>query len=90
MDWFERLTGFRETSYAETRVKLAVESDRLTSLVNGRSYGIGELDLPPLEVLRDRLASASGPAGRLRVRLVQGDVGGLEFRGQALPPGSGR
>ena len=56
------------------RVRLAVENDRLTSLVNGRSYGIGKLDLPPLQVLRDRLASGGGPAGRLHVKLVQGDV----------------
>jgi hypothetical protein len=74
MDWFERLTGFRETSYAETRVKLAVEGNRLTSLVNGKSYGIGELELPSLQMLRDRLAFDSGSDGRLRVELVQGDV----------------
>jgi hypothetical protein len=43
-DWFERLTGFRETSYDETRAKLTVSSSRLRSLVNGESYGIGELE----------------------------------------------
>jgi len=74
MDWFERLTGFREASYADTRARLAVEGDRLTSLVNGKSYGIGELDLPSLQVLRDRAASGTGAAGRLRAKLVRGDV----------------
>src|SRR2546423_1112317 len=43
MDWFESLTGFRETSYNDTRAKLKVEGGRLQSLVNGKSYGIGEL-----------------------------------------------
>ena len=45
MDWFEQLTGFRETEYANTRARLSVEGDRLQSLVNGKSYSIGELEL---------------------------------------------
>ena len=49
MDWFERLTGFRETSYDDTRAKLKVEGSRLQSLINGKSYGIGELELVPLQ-----------------------------------------
>jgi hypothetical protein len=44
-DWFEPLTGFRETDYADTWAKLAVEGDRPKSLVNGKSYGIGKLEL---------------------------------------------
>jgi hypothetical protein len=43
VDWFETLTGFRETDYDGTRAKLKVEGNQLRSLVNGRSYGIGEL-----------------------------------------------
>ena len=33
MDWFERLTGFRETSYHDTRAKLKVDGSRLQSLI---------------------------------------------------------
>jgi hypothetical protein len=29
MDWFERLTGFRETNHDDTRAKLAVDGNRL-------------------------------------------------------------
>jgi hypothetical protein len=29
MDWFERLTGFREGEYEETRARLKVEDRRL-------------------------------------------------------------
>ena len=43
MDWFERLTGFQETDYEETRARLTVEGTRLRSLTSGKSYGIGEL-----------------------------------------------
>jgi hypothetical protein len=39
MDWFERLTGFRERSYADTKAKLTVEDGYLHSLVNGKRYG---------------------------------------------------
>jgi hypothetical protein len=74
MDWFERLTGFEETSYAETRAKLAVEDSRLRSLVNGKSYAIGELELASLDALRRRAQSAGGRPGRLKAKLVRGDV----------------
>jgi hypothetical protein len=74
MDWFERLTGFRETSYDDTRAKLKVNGSRLQSLVNGKSYSIGELELVPLQALRERAKSAGGPLGRLKVSAVTGDV----------------
>ena len=42
MDWFERLTGFRERQYADTRSRLDISGNKLRSLVNGKSYGIVE------------------------------------------------
>lgn len=74
MDWFERLTGFREANYDDTRAKLGVEGCRLRSLVNGKSYGVGELELVPLQTLRDRARSGPGLPGRLKVSIVKGDV----------------
>jgi hypothetical protein len=74
MDWFERLTGFREGPYAETRAKLKVDGDRLHSLVNGKSYAIGRLELASLETLRERARTVSGPHGRLTASVVRGDV----------------
>jgi len=73
MDWFERITGFRETDYFGTRSKLAVEGNRLVSTVNGKSYAIGELELPSLGALRDRAKSFGGRPGRLNVSVVEGD-----------------
>ena len=73
MDWFEILTGFRETDYDNTRAKLKVEGSRLRSLVNGKDYGIGELELVPLQTLRARAQNrrrtaqtAKGKRGDLR------------------------
>jgi hypothetical protein len=85
MDWFERLTGFREGNYADTRAKLKVEGRELHSLVNGESYGIGELELVSLQSLRERVASLGGPAGRLKLAAVSGDVRGMHH----LPANAG-
>ena len=74
MDWFERLTGFREAGYDETRAKLKVEDRQLQSLVNGKSYGIGNLELVSLQALRERVQSSNGLAGRLKASVVTGDV----------------
>jgi hypothetical protein len=55
MDWFEKLTGFGETSYDDTRAKLRVDGRQLRSLINGKTYGIGELELVSLQTLREVL-----------------------------------
>ncbi|PSJ40370.1 hypothetical protein [Allosphingosinicella deserti] len=73
MDWFERLTGFAEMSYPETRKRLEAADGRLHSRVNGRSYGIGALSMPSLAELR--VASAAGRRkGRLKLGTCSGDV----------------
>lgn len=74
MDWFEKLTGFRETGYEDTRSRLGVEGDRLCSRVNGASYGIGQLELVSLQALRERAKSAGDLPGRLKASVVTGDV----------------
>lgn len=74
MTWFERLTGFRESSYEDTRSKFRVEGKRLHCLVNGRSWAIGDLELVSLATLRQRAGSTDGPAGRLKVSMVEGNV----------------
>lgn len=74
MDWFERLTGFRERSYEDTRARLVVEGHQLRSLKNGHSYGIGTLELASLQSLRDRVLESTGKPGRLTLRNVEGNL----------------
>jgi hypothetical protein len=74
MDWFERLTGFRESSYEDTRRRLQVEAGRLRSSANGKSYATGELELVSLHSLRERVYAAGGLPGRIKLRVVTGDV----------------
>jgi hypothetical protein len=71
-DWFERLTGFREEGYEETRRRLRIEGDELVSLVNGKRYGIGQLQLMPLGKLRTHVdLDQDAPTA---VQCVSGDV----------------
>lgn len=74
MDWFEKLTGFREAGYEETRARLAVRDGRLFSRINGASYGIGALELVSLQALRARAKAAGNLPGRVKMRVVTGDV----------------
>src|SRR6267142_669801 len=74
MDWFERLTGFREKSYADTKAKLKVEEGYLRSLVNGKRYRVGELELVSVQTLRERVRDIRPTLGKLKVSAVTGDV----------------
>jgi len=75
LDWFERLTGFRENGYAEAQARLQVDGERLMSRVNGQSYGVGRLEVLSLGELRQKL-KVTAP-GRLRVSNVSADVKAL-------------
>lgn len=77
--WFERLTGFAEADYETTRSKLAVRDDRLHSLVDERSYGVGTLELVSLATLRTRAATAV-EGTRIKVGVFEGDVRRLHRR----------
>ena len=71
-DWFANITGFREERYESTRSRLRVEGDELVSTVNGKRYGIGDLTLPTVDMLRAQVHVPDGP--RSTVRCVTGDV----------------
>jgi hypothetical protein len=73
IDWFERLTGFREASYLDTRSRLKIKGQRLHSVVNNKSYDVGKLELVSLQELRDR-AGVKQQLGRTKFGLVVGDV----------------
>src|SRR4051812_42011167 len=77
MDWFEKITGFRERSYDETRRLLRVEGNQLLSEVNGASYQMGSLELPSLAQLRLRAQRRATRKGKLRVSALSADVRAL-------------
>jgi hypothetical protein len=74
-NWFEDQMGFQERSYDETQGNLEVVGKTLRSRINGRSYSIGELEIPSLIELRNRAESVVDRiAGTLKVINVAGDV----------------
>ena len=77
MDWFEKLAGFRERGWEETRARLEMRGDRLVSRVTGASHGAGRLEMPTLGELRARLAAAPAPRGATRVAVLRGDARAL-------------
>lgn len=74
VDWFERITGFREGGWLETQRRLSVVDGRLH--VDGRDsgYRIGRLEILSLSELRERAAAVSDRAGVLAARVMQADV----------------
>lgn len=76
-DWFERITGFKETSYETTRARLAVEDGQLVSDAHDRRYGVGRLELPSLADLRAQASALPPSAARTTLRSVIGDVRAL-------------
>ena len=74
MNWFQRLTGFPERSYDETRAKLSVGDGRLHSKVNRKSWAVGELQVASLQSLRERATVTDAPRGRPKLSIVEGDV----------------
>lgn len=73
MSWFRTLTGFEEGGYQDTKDRLEVRDGRLHSRANGRSFGIGTLELVSLDELRRRTVAPSGTAG-LKVDFIQADA----------------
>ncbi len=74
MDWFERITGFREDGYDATRARLSVVDGRLHSRSSARTCAVGQLETPSLAELRARAAGLVSGQGPTRISCVQGDV----------------
>lgn len=76
-DWFERLTGFRETRPDAVRERLRLEGSTLLSTHNGERYRIGTLELPSLADLRERAAAVRPSVRALRLHTISGDARSL-------------
>jgi hypothetical protein len=75
LDWFENLSGFCELcGYQDVRAKLKVEGRQLKSLVNGKTFGIGQLELVSLKTLRERAELRGKLPGCMKVSAVVGEA----------------
>jgi hypothetical protein len=76
MDWFERLTRFREKDHAQVQQMLEIDGELMRSKVNGCAWRIGRFEMASLAELRQR-AGTLGGKGKPRPSIVQGDVRGM-------------
>lgn len=72
--WFEELTEFKEESPQQVRNNIKITGNKLISKVNQKVYTYGELEVPTLEVLRNRFDADNIPKSTIRVSEVISDV----------------
>jgi len=72
--WFEELTGFTEDTPQQVRKNISVDGEILTSHVNGKEIACGQLEMPRLGNLRQRLLSSEYQPGKISVRELIGNV----------------
>jgi hypothetical protein len=80
MDWFERITGFRELDYDSTRSCLAIMDGRLVSSHSAATWAVGRLETPTLSDLRARAVGLTSGHGPNRVQCLAADVRELHRR----------
>jgi len=68
--WFETLTGFPEVSSQQVRENITVDGTR----VNGKVLVCGQLEIPSLAELRERVHSNGHEVGKMSVREVVANV----------------
>jgi hypothetical protein len=74
MMWFETLTGFSEESPQQVRANITVDGNALKSHVNGNVLVCGELEIPSLAELRERVHSSGHKVGKISVCEVVANV----------------
>ena len=72
--WFKELTGFEEQSADEVRQLFSIEGASLRSLVNGRSFRYGQLEIPSLQELRAQTKQLAMPKGKMNLQEYVGDI----------------
>lgn len=72
--WFEELVGFKEESPQQVRRNLKIEDTKLISLVNGKSYQAGRLEIASLKSLKQSAPALSAFNQKISVSEIVGDV----------------
>ncbi len=79
-DWFGQLFGFAEESPQQVRSNHTLESNRITSRINGRSVGCGSLTTPTLADLQELPELERAQSRRLQISEIVGGVQELHQR----------
>ena len=73
MDWFEKLTGFAEKNYTETKENLYIKDNKLYSKINHKCYDIGEFKIISLKNLRSQ-TKKNYTNKKNKVEVIRADV----------------
>ena len=73
MDWFEKLTGFTEKNYTETKENLYIKDNKLYSKINHKCFDIGEFKIISLKDLRSQ-TKKNNTNKKNKVEVIRADV----------------
>lgn len=76
--WFEELMGFSE-SRQSVYENIVIDGSQMRSLVNGKSYTFGHLEVASLYQLRERVAEIESLRGKIEIREEVADVRDLHL-----------
>ncbi len=76
--WLEKLLGFEESKEAIQK-NITLNDGKLKSLVNGKEYHYGTLEIPSLKELRIRVKNANAKKGKLKLQAISADVKNLHL-----------
>ena len=72
--WFNKLTGFKETSPNDVRANLKIVGDTFVSNVSGKRFCFGQLQIPTLKELKEQSPPREMFKDRIRVSETVADV----------------
>jgi len=72
--WFDKLMGFKENTPKQVRENILINRNKLTSLVNGKEYIFGKLQVPTLESYRENTTVLHDFSDRIKLSEIVGDI----------------
>ena len=76
--WFEELMGFSE-SRKSVYENIVIDGSQMRSLVNGKSYTFGHLEVASLYQLRERVSQVESQRGKIQIREEVADIRDLHL-----------
>ena len=72
--WFKKLTGFKEQNGDQVRANLKVNGTTMTSLVNGKTFECGKLEIASLKDLKTATKPPSFYQDQLKIEELVGNI----------------
>ncbi len=72
--WFKKLMGLGDTKYKDVQKNILINGNKIESLVNGKSYQYGKLEVLSLQELKEKSPSRSVFKGSIQVNQIVANV----------------